>query len=155
MSVAAQTDGTGHLTSADSVEMFGTRISRLDRAEVLDRIGARIASRTPGIVVTPNVDHICRRHVDPVFRDAYAAAFLALPDGMPILWTAKLAGKPLKEKLSGSDMVPLLAEYAAAQGYSVFFLGAAEGVAEEAKNEFVAAFSEAAGQGRVQPATAF
>jgi N-acetylglucosaminyldiphosphoundecaprenol N-acetyl-beta-D-mannosaminyltransferase len=119
----------------DAIEMFGLRISRLNRAEVFQRISERIASRAPGIVVTPNVDHICRCHVDPMFREAYASAFLSLPDGMPILWSAKLVGKPLKEKLSGSDMVPLLAEYAANQGHTVFFLGAAEGVAEEAKNE--------------------
>jgi len=128
------------IVSDDAVELFGLRISCMDRSEVFARIGEQIARRIPGIVVTPNVDHICRCHVDSLFRDAYAFAFLALPDGVPIMWAAKLLGKPLKEKLSGSDMVPLLAEYAANHGHTVFFLGAAEGVAEEAKDELLRRF---------------
>lgn len=120
------------VSNGDTVELFGLRISNLSRAEVFQRIGERIERRAPGIIVTPNVDHICRCHSDETFREAYSAAFLSLPDGMPLMWAAKLLGRPLKEKLSGSDMVPLLSEYAAGHGYSVFFLGAAEGVAAEA-----------------------
>lgn len=117
----------------DSVDLFDIRISRLDRDQVFTRIADRIAARAPGMIVTPNVDHICRCQTNLEFREAYAHAFLSLPDGVPILWAARLLGKPLREKLSGSDMVNLLSEFAASRGYSVFFLGAAEGVADEAQ----------------------
>jgi len=95
-------------------------------------MAARMAERQPGFIVTPNVDHVCRFHRDPAFRASYESACLVLPDGMPILWSARLFGQPLREKLSGSDMVPRLTAWAAERGHSVYYLGAADGVADEA-----------------------
>ena len=75
---------------------------------------------------------MCRLRYDTEFQEAYAHAALRLPDGVPLMWCAKLLGKPLREKLSGSDLVPRLTAHAAEKGHRVFFLGAAEGVGEEA-----------------------
>ena len=54
------------------------------------------------------------------------------PDGMPILWAARLLGHRLPERVTGADMVPRLAELAAEKGYTIFFLGGAPGVGEQA-----------------------
>lgn len=116
----------------DSVVLFGIAFSRVSFDELCLYIDQRIADRVPGYIVTPNVDHVVRFHRDPAFRKAYEHAFLVLTDGMPILWTAWLLGRPVPEKLSGSDMVPRLSAYAADRGYSVFFFGASDGVAAEA-----------------------
>ena len=59
------------------------------------------------------------------------ASFL-IPDGVPILWAAKFLGKPLKSKISGSDLFPALCRTAALNKYKTFFLGAKPGVAEKA-----------------------
>ena len=50
------------------------------------------------------------------------------------MWIAKWYGTPIKEKISGADLVPKLCEVAARRNYRVFFLGAAEGVAIKAAN---------------------
>lgn len=114
------------------VELFGVAIHDVTRDEALDIIGARIRSRRPGYIVTPNVDHICRLQRDAEFRRVYSGAFLSLADGVPVLWAARLLGVPIREKVSGSDMVYWLSEYCAKKGFSIFLLGAAEGVAEKA-----------------------
>ena len=41
-------------------------------------------------------------------------------------------GNPIKEKISGSDLFPQICNMASKKGYSIFILGAAEGVAEKA-----------------------
>lgn len=110
----------------------GVPVARMDFQDLCMAIGERIRQRTPGFVVTPNVDHVCLFHRRADIRAAYREAFLALPDGIPLLWAARLLGRPLKEKLSGSDLVPSLSAWAAAEGHSVFYFGAAEGVAEKA-----------------------
>lgn len=58
-------------------------------------------------VITPNVDHIVRYHRNP--REAAVAdrATLVLPDGMPIVWTSRLVGRPLRQRLTGSDLFTL------------------------------------------------
>jgi UDP-N-acetyl-D-mannosaminuronic acid transferase (WecB/TagA/CpsF family) len=44
----------------------------------------------------------------------------------------KIIWNPLKEKISGSDLFPRVCNLAANKGYSIFLLGAAEGVAVKA-----------------------
>ncbi|MBI4559341.1 MAG: WecB/TagA/CpsF family glycosyltransferase [Candidatus Hydrogenedentes bacterium] len=111
--------------------LFGIPMSCVTFQDVCRLIARQIRDRQPGFVVTPNVDHICRFQRDPSFREAYRNAWLVLPDGVPLIWVARWLGVPLRQKLSGSDLVPWLSEFAAAKGYSVFFFGAAEGVAED------------------------
>ena len=60
------------------------------------------------------------------------AADLCVPDGVGLLWAAKWKGRPLRERVAGSDLVPLLVAEAAARQWKVFFLGAAPGVADRA-----------------------
>lgn len=111
--------------------MFGISISNIDFDGVCDRIESRIAHRTPGYVVTTNVNHVCLCHRDGVFRAAYEDAFLAITDGVPLIWASWLLGRPLRKKLSGSDLVPWLSEFAAKKNHSVFLLGGTPGTAHE------------------------
>ena len=57
-------------------------------------------------------------------------ADLCVPDGVGLLWAARRLGRVLPERVTGSDLVPLLARKAAEQGWRVYLLGAAPGVAE-------------------------
>ena len=115
-----------------AMPMFGIHINSLSLQETFDAIDKQIKSGQSGFIVTPNIDHICILSEDKDFQKAYQTAFLVLPDGTPLMWAAKLLGKPLKEKISGSDLVYALAEHAAEQGHSLYLLGAAPGIAEKA-----------------------
>lgn len=116
----------------DTVSMFGMTINSVTLSEVLETVSRQIESRESGYMLTPNVDHVCEFQESAEFREAYQNCFLVLPDGMPILWAGKLLGRPIKEKISGSDLVYWLSEYAALKGYSIFFFGANEGIAQRA-----------------------
>lgn len=115
-----------------TVTVFGMTINNVTLDEVLEAIARQIAAREPGFVVTPNVDHVCLFQRNAVFREAYRKAFLVLADGMIVIWASRLCGRPIKCKLSGSDLVYWVTEFAAQRGYSIYFLGAAEGVAAKA-----------------------
>jgi N-acetylglucosaminyldiphosphoundecaprenol N-acetyl-beta-D-mannosaminyltransferase len=119
---------------ATTVNVCGVPVDSLTLRGFLRAVCIQISQRLPGYVVTPNIDHVCRYHTNREFRDAYQHALLSLPDGTPLVWASRLLKTPLREKLSGSDMVYRLSEFAAAKGFKVYFLGAAEGVAAEAAN---------------------
>jgi N-acetylglucosaminyldiphosphoundecaprenol N-acetyl-beta-D-mannosaminyltransferase len=108
-------------------------IDVVDLAGTLDAIGALIDARAGGTVFTPNVDHIVMGERDQRFREAYRRVSLSLVDGTPVLWAARLLGRPLPEKVSGSDLVMPLMERAAARGWRVFLLGGGPGSAETAE----------------------
>lgn len=114
------------------LKFMNTEVDNLTMDEALDAIDALIKKNNNSYVVTPNVDHIVQLETNRELQDVYANAALILTDGKPLLWIAKWYGTPIKEKLSGSDLFPLLCERAAKRGYKMFFLGAAEGVAAKA-----------------------
>ena len=53
-------------------------------------------------------------------------------DGAGVLWAAKVLDLPLRERVPGVDLTQAICEMAAREGYGVYFLGAAPGVAEKA-----------------------
>ena len=72
---------------------------------------------------------------DPYLKQVVDNADMVLVDGKPLVWISKLHGKPLKAKISGSDLVPLLCDVAAKKGYSIFIIGGKDGIAEQAKRK--------------------
>jgi N-acetylglucosaminyldiphosphoundecaprenol N-acetyl-beta-D-mannosaminyltransferase len=117
---------------AEKVRIAGVDIDNVSFDDVLLRIDAAIKSRRPCFIVTCNVDHIVKLNRDAGFMSAYRAAAVSVPDGVPVLWAAAFLGTPLKEKISGSDLMPRLCAISADRGYKLFFLGGKPGSAAAA-----------------------
>lgn len=114
------------------IRIMNTDIDNLTMKETLDYIELLIKRKKPSYVVTPNIDHIVQLEKDAKLNKAYKKASLIITDGKPLIWISKFYKKPIKEKVSGSDVFPLLCDMAAKKGYSIFLLGAADGVAKQA-----------------------
>lgn len=114
------------------IKFMNTQIDNLTMSEALDSIDKLISENNNSYVVTPNVDHIIQLERGGEIVDVYKHANLILCDGKPLIWISKWYGTPIKEKISGSDLFPLLCQRAAKKGYTMFFLGAAKGVAAKA-----------------------
>lgn len=125
-----------------TVDLEGLPLARLDRREVVEHVFAALARGRGGWIITPNVDHLRRFSVDPAFRRLFEEASLAVADGVPLLWAAKLQGTPLPDRVAGSDLVWLLAEGAAQAGRSIYLLGGNPGVAEESARRLRERFPE-------------
>lgn len=122
------------------IKFLNIEIDNLSMEESVEHIDKLIQRKKNSYVVTPNVDHIVKLENDTKFSEVYSNADLILADGMPLIWISKLLKTPIKEKVSGSDLFPKVCELACKKDYSVFLLGAAEGVAlkaaENLKNKY-------------------
>ena len=114
------------------IKFMNTEIDNLTMQETLKVIEELIQKNKNAYVVTPNVDHIVQLETNKELQAVYENASLILTDGKPLMWIAKWYGTPIKEKISGSDLFPLLCKMSAEKGYKMFFFGAAEGVAAKA-----------------------
>lgn len=114
------------------IKFLNIEVDNLSMSESVNCIDKLIQRRGTSYVVTPNVDHIIKLEEDNEFVEVYKNADLILTDGMPLIWISKLLKRPIKEKVSGSDLFPKVCELACKNGYSIFLLGAAEGVALKA-----------------------
>ena len=121
-------------------KLFGIEIDALRMPQAVLRIRQWIGAEAAACryVVTPNVDHAVMLQEQEAFRDAYHDADLMLADGHPIVWASRLLGRPLPERVPGSELVPELLDSfnklpnASAGRLRVFLLGAAKGVAAKA-----------------------
>jgi N-acetylglucosaminyldiphosphoundecaprenol N-acetyl-beta-D-mannosaminyltransferase len=115
-------------------------IHRHDFEEAVQEV-VRLAVRpAPSFVVTPNADQVVNLEDDAALRAAYGRADLVVPDGMPVVWASRLLGSPLKERVTGSDLMPRLCEIAAQRHLKVFMLGGMPGVADRAAANLVKAY---------------
>lgn len=112
------------------IKFLNTSIDNLTMNEAIESINKFILSGDYHYVVTPNVDHIVKLENDMEFRNVYNDADLILTDGMPLIWISKVLRNPIKEKISGSDLFPIICKLAAENDYKVFLLGAKEGVGQ-------------------------
>ena len=114
------------------IKFMNTNIDNLTMAETLHEIDKLIQKKNCSYVVTPNVDHIVRLEKDEELQKVYKNASLILTDGKPLIWISKWYKTPIKEKISGSDLFPRVCQLAANKNYTMYLLGAAEGVADTA-----------------------
>jgi N-acetylglucosaminyldiphosphoundecaprenol N-acetyl-beta-D-mannosaminyltransferase len=105
------------------------RVDNVNYDEALSLIEGFVQSGSPHQVVTVNPEFIVAAQSDHDFRSILNASSLALPDGVGLLWAARFFGHPLQKRVTGTDTVQRVAALAAQQGYSLFLLGAAPGVA--------------------------
>jgi N-acetylglucosaminyldiphosphoundecaprenol N-acetyl-beta-D-mannosaminyltransferase len=120
---------------AARVELFGVGIDPLRMDEAVGQVLAWVAQPAGRCqyVVTPNVDHVVMLQEQAGLREAYQSAGLVLVDGAPVLWSSRLLGQPVPERVAGSDLVPALFDAVTTERpLTVFLLGAAPGVAERA-----------------------
>ena len=115
-----------------SAVLLGVRVDDVTWEEALARMEGFAQEGGPHQVVTVNPEFIVAAQEDAEFRAILNAADLSLPDGIGVVWASRLLGRPLRERVAGSDLVPEIAALAAKRGYRLFLLGAAPGVAEEA-----------------------
>lgn len=80
--------------------------------------------------VTPNPEFLLSARKDPEFKQALLAADLVLADGVGVIYSAKILGRPLKGKVPGIDFAQRLLAWMAEHGKRLFLLGAKPGVAE-------------------------
>jgi N-acetylglucosaminyldiphosphoundecaprenol N-acetyl-beta-D-mannosaminyltransferase len=115
------------------IYILGVPVDRLTFASLLDHIAVCLAEggRTRQFC-TVNPEFVMLAQRDPEFMQVLHQADLCLPDGIGLLWAARRIGRPLPERVTGSDGVPLIAERAAREGWRLYLLGGEEGVAEEA-----------------------
>jgi N-acetylglucosaminyldiphosphoundecaprenol N-acetyl-beta-D-mannosaminyltransferase len=123
----------------DSIEILGVRVDDATNDQVLEHVDLFVAEGRPHQIVTLNPEMVVAAHDDPAFRQMLNGADLNVADGVGLMLAARWLGHPLRERVTGSDGIYRLAAHCARQGYRLFLLGAALGVAEIVARRLVAA----------------
>src|SRR6056297_2944034 len=115
----------------DKVRILQTDVSRYNLSETMEQMSSAIKKgERLRIAVTP-VNCLLWARKNRKLNEIYNSADIVTADGVPVVWASKLLSEPIKGRVTGLDLLPAFSEFAEANGYSFFLLGAAEGVADQ------------------------
>lgn len=112
--------------------IFGVPFHNVDFDEAVEWVVDRVRSGRPANIVTANLDFVTKAWHDPELQRVLIDADLVIADGFPVVKLSPFFGPRLKGRVTGSDLVPMLAERAAREEFSVYGLGSVDGVARKA-----------------------
>jgi N-acetylglucosaminyldiphosphoundecaprenol N-acetyl-beta-D-mannosaminyltransferase len=113
----------------------------LTEDEVVEVVRKAWAGGEGGSIVPVNVDVARAVSRDDTLAELVAKGSLVVADGMPLVWAARIKGEKLPERVAGSSLIFQLSAAAAADAKSVYLLGGAEGVPEQAAEALVRRFA--------------
>ncbi len=110
--------------------ILGAPIEAIGFADAVRMMRAAALRRQPFLLSTPNLNFLINGLSDDEFRESLIESDLCLPDGMPIVWIARLLGLPIHERVAGSEILEWLCHSKTSDPpLKVFFFGGAPGVA--------------------------
>lgn len=111
---------------------FGAPLDLLTMNGVLARAEQAMIARTPLTHVSLNVAKLVAMRKDSRLREDVERGDIVSPDGMGIVWGARLLGLKVPERVAGVDLMERLLELCAQRGYRPYILGAEESVLRRA-----------------------
>ncbi len=124
----------------DPVWVWGVPLKRLTMADTVAAVSDLIKAGQPSYFITANTHYVMLTDDNLNLRTINSRAAFIVADGAPLIWASHWQGSPLPERVAGSDLIFELSAQAAKKGHRLFFLGGAEGAAEEAARRLSARY---------------
>jgi len=115
-----------------SLKILGVRVDKVDMMEALCCVDSFIKEGNYHHAITLNAEMVYRAHFDPPLKEIIDEADLVTPDGSGVVWAASYLGDPVKERVTGIDLMLKICQQARHNNWRIFLLGGAPGVAAEA-----------------------
>lgn len=124
------------------VPIMGIPFSPLDLNETLQHLADRVNNPGDSLfhLITANPEFVMTALQDREFKQIMDAAHLITPDGIGIVLASRWKGTPLKERVTGYDLLIGLLEMGNERGYSFFLLGADEETSRQAADNIAARY---------------
>ena len=135
-----KTGASGEDVLKNKVTILGVTFDSLSLDEAVDRAWDFVAARRGVYIVTPNPEIVMVCRSDPEAKRAVEGAALTVPDGIGVVYAARLRHTPVAERVPGIDMTTALLERMGREQKRVFLLGSKPGVAEAAGEKLTARF---------------
>jgi len=127
----------------EKINIHGVMMDNVTMDEALGFVVERLDG--PGIakIYTPNSEIMMQAQRDPALKDILNQADLLIADGAGVVLASRILRRPLKEKVSGIDLVKRILENTRTRPTSFFILGAKPGVAEKAAINIISDYPKA------------
>lgn len=116
----------------EKIRILGIDIDKVDMKNAVQRCTQAIENNQKYFVVTPNAEIVVNAGQNKALYDIIKKADMVVPDGIGLVIGSKILRNPLKERVTGIDLMDNLLKYCNDNGKSIFLLGAKDGIAQKA-----------------------
>lgn len=128
------------LAQEESVGILGVKVHATDMDRALARVESALETGDKGYVCVTGVQGIMEAQSDSNLKRIINGALLTIPDGRPTVWVGWLRGFLKMRQVTGPTMMLRLCALSAEKGYTHFFFGGNDGVAEQLKQSLTQRF---------------
>jgi N-acetylglucosaminyldiphosphoundecaprenol N-acetyl-beta-D-mannosaminyltransferase len=114
-----------------AANVLGVAVDSLDLKNALGRVAGMIRHAQKGYVCAISVHGVLEAQHHPAVAQAFAQAAMVVPDGTPMVWVGRLQGQREMRQVTGPSLMEEIFQSPEFAGYSHFFYGGKEGVAQE------------------------
>ncbi|NLM10083.1 MAG: WecB/TagA/CpsF family glycosyltransferase [Clostridiaceae bacterium] len=128
----------------NKIDIHGVKIHNVTMREAVQLIQDWVEEdgSVPRAVYTPNSEIIMQAQRNLEFKNILNAAELLVADGAGVILASRILKTPLKEKVSGIDLVKNLFKVFSGKNVSFYILGGQPGVAEMAAVNIIAEYKK-------------
>ena len=105
------------------VNVRGVNFDNVTMDEALEKAVSLINNDGFSYMVTPNSEIVQACIETPTLYDVVNNASLIIPDGIGVVYAAKILKDPLKERVPGVELAERIIKYAAENGEKIYFFG--------------------------------
>ena len=116
----------------DKLSIMGVRINNISMNEVLKTAEEKIKNNEQYIIYTPNTEFVMMCNKDEEFLDLMNKSDINIPDGVGLIYAAKIKKHPLNEKVAGYDLSVNLLKMPNDKCLKLYVVGGKPGVADAA-----------------------
>ncbi len=121
----------------ETVNILGVNIDKITAKDALLKAEGFANSDGVSVIYTPNPEIVMAAYEDEEFKNVLNSSDMCVPDGIGVVYGAKMIGNPLPERVAGFDLSKGLIEKLSKTGGSVFLFGSKPGIAELAGENLV------------------
>ncbi|WP_243140192.1 WecB/TagA/CpsF family glycosyltransferase [Candidatus Syntrophocurvum alkaliphilum] len=126
----------------NKANILGCNVDIVTLQDTIQKINDYIEEGTPKHIITLNGEIAYQASKERKLCEIINNVDLVTPDGIGIVWAAKQLGYPIKERVTGIDLVYALCAQAEKKDWKLYLLGAAPGVAEQASHKMKELYPE-------------
>jgi N-acetylglucosaminyldiphosphoundecaprenol N-acetyl-beta-D-mannosaminyltransferase len=117
---------------AGRIEVLGVGVDPITVDELHAEIARLVRTGRLGLVLNVNAHCLNLCYEDAALRDSLNGADVVFCDGAGVMLAARMLGGRIPARITYAAWIWRLADFAAAEGFSLYFLGARPGLAQEA-----------------------
>lgn len=118
----------GNLARAN---VLGVGVHAINMEQAVATIDLAVRNRRKGYVCVTGVHGVMEAQSDSKFKEILNNSLLTTPDGMPTVWVGRLQGFQSMDRVYGPDLMLEVCRLSEERGYTHFFYGGTEGIAEK------------------------